>query len=106
MLSFPNGLTYVKSRFAKPMGNGKGFSHTQEKRFRPIKRYNDENMSKFVPGWKFRAWLLRPIYLFCWKVYKNLSLRDRSLVMAGGGGGGEKRGRLQLFLPELGAASN
>ena len=27
MLTFPNGLTYEKSRFAKPMGNGKEFSH-------------------------------------------------------------------------------
>jgi hypothetical protein len=25
-LSFPNGLTHEKSRFAKPMGNGKEFS--------------------------------------------------------------------------------
>jgi hypothetical protein len=32
------------------------------------------------------------------------TIRDRSLIM-GGEGGGEKRGRLQLFLPELGAAS-
>ena len=35
---FSNGtpLTYEKSRFAKPMGNGKEFSHTREK-LSPIK---------------------------------------------------------------------
>ena len=51
---FSNGppLTYEKSRFAKPMGNGEEFSHTREKlssnRMIQESKYEYTNTGKFV----------------------------------------------------------